>query len=124
MKNLEELGLVLKGNFGLKAKRNPSGSIAFRLQRRIKGKDVLSKTLGYFPQMFIKEAEKQTNLNAMYEFSNCYYKGIPARDLVFHTYKITDTSKTISYIKNMLQIWNERFKSRKNKYKSRKRTIK
>ncbi len=28
----------------------------------------------------------------------------PARELGFHTYKFTDTSKTISYIKNMLQI--------------------
>ena len=38
LKNLEELGIVLKGNFGIKAKRNPNGSIAFRFQHRIKGK--------------------------------------------------------------------------------------
>ena len=33
LKNLEELGIVLKGNFGIKAKRNPNGSIAFRYLR-------------------------------------------------------------------------------------------
>ena len=54
LKNLEELGIVLKGNFGIKAKRNPNGSIAFRFQHRIKGKGCISRTLGYFPQMSIK----------------------------------------------------------------------
>ena len=30
LKNLEELGIVLKDNFGVKAKRNSNGSIALR----------------------------------------------------------------------------------------------
>ena len=75
LKNLEELGLVLKGNFGLKAKRNPSGSIAFRLQRRIKGKGVISRTLGYFPQMSIKEAEKES-----LRIANLCQKGIEPKE--------------------------------------------
>ena len=59
LKNLRQSGLVLKGNFGVTALRNPSGSIAYRLKKRIKGKGVISRTLGYFPQMSIKEAERE-----------------------------------------------------------------
>ena len=36
LKNLRQSGLVLKGNFGVIALRNPSGSIAYRFQKRIK----------------------------------------------------------------------------------------
>ena len=47
LKNLEELGIVLKGNFGIRALRNPNGSIAYRFQKRIKGRNVFEGTLGY-----------------------------------------------------------------------------
>ena len=40
LKNLEKLRIVLKGNFGIKAKRNPNGSIVFKFQHRINSKIV------------------------------------------------------------------------------------
>ena len=50
LKNLRQSGLVLKGNFGVTALRNPSGSIAYRFQRIIKNKNNFRCTLGYFPR--------------------------------------------------------------------------
>jgi integrase len=75
LKNLEELGIVLKGNFGIRALRNPNGSIAYRLKKRIKGKGVISRTLGYFPQMSIKEAEREA-----LRLSNLCQKGIEPKE--------------------------------------------
>ena len=59
LKNLRQSGLVLKGNFGVTALRNPSGSIAYRFQKRIKNKNNFRCTLGYFPQMTIRQAEEE-----------------------------------------------------------------
>ena len=58
LKNLREHGIVLKGNYGVTALRNPNGSIAYRFQKRIKGRNAFEGTLGYYPQMSIKDAEK------------------------------------------------------------------
>ena len=65
----------MQGNFGIKAKRNPNGSIAYRLKKRIKGKGVISRTLGYFPQMSIKEAEREA-----LRLSNLCQKGIEPKE--------------------------------------------
>ena len=43
LKNLRQSGLVLKGNFGVTALRNPSGSIAYRFQKRIQTKNIGNK---------------------------------------------------------------------------------
>ena len=59
LKNLREHGIVLKGNYGVTALRNPNGSIAYRFQKRIKGRNAFEGTLGYYPQMSIKDAEKE-----------------------------------------------------------------
>ena len=59
LKNLREHGIVLKGNYSVTALRNPNGSIAYRFQKRIKGRNAFEGTLGYYPQMSIKDAEKE-----------------------------------------------------------------
>ena len=46
LKNLRQPRLVLKGNFGVTALRNPNSSIAYRFQRRIKNQNNFRYTLG------------------------------------------------------------------------------
>ena len=77
LKKLEELGVVLKGNFGIKAKRNPNGSIAYRFQHRVKSKGCISRTLDYFAQMSIKEAEREA-----LRLSNLCQKGIGLKNMI------------------------------------------
>ena len=59
LKNLREHRVVLKGNYGVTALLNPNGSTAYRFQKRIKGRNAFEGTLGYYPQMSIKDAEKE-----------------------------------------------------------------
>ena len=59
LKNLREHEVVLMGNYGVTALLNPNGSIAYRFQKRIKGRNAFEGTLGYYPQMSIKDAEKE-----------------------------------------------------------------
>ena len=47
---------MLEDNFGIRALRNPNGSISYRLKKEIKSKGIISRTLGYLPQMSMKGA--------------------------------------------------------------------